>query len=453
MRVDDPRLPPVLRVALCAGGTVPRAVVFEVWTAHNHTAELHRSAGSDGAVVVVSNPRFGTFRHVACLVRSCGTESADGMIRYDLLQLFRQDLRQTITLIEHVVKSGPAWSELASVFDVHGPIPRTRAGLGTIFEATAGWKDDLPAPGVRIGPVRLAEIKASRGDQLSAPPRCTFSAKRESPGALAGFRVACRCWGDWVILLAGGWKRHKHPDIRKGPGGTTIRAAAAEDADLEIKRDDRGWWTMSLDHFFELCDSRRIYQRLRTEAMRNARSKLVEMSKTTDQDATSVLLQRLTASRANTLPDSAFSALGSTSPPCLTLDSTAKDYDEEWKYDKRWFINRVCSGLVAKNQVRLAELILERIDAIGTTYVEQTPQPQRRASMDKHRSRMQAMRRLRSNRPPTCASCQVSCAADCAPEGMGLFPGVGPVDIIIEMARRADEEDAEIEAAMLAVHV
>jgi hypothetical protein len=36
---------------------------------------------------------------------------------------------------------------------------------------------------------------------------------------------------------------------------------------------------------------------------------------------------------------------------------------------------------------------------------------------------------------------------------MGLFSGVGPVDIIIEMARRADEEDAEIEAAMLAVHV
>lgn len=453
VRVDDPRLPPKLRVALCAGGTVPHAVVFEVWTAHNHTAELHRTAGSDGVVVVVSNPRFGTFRHVACLVRSCGTESADGMVRYDLRQLFRQDLRQTITLIEHVVKSGPAWSELASVFDVHGRIPRTRAGLGTIIEATAGWKDDLPAPGVRIGPARLAEIKATRGDLLSAPPRCTFSAKRESPGASAGFRVACRCWGDWVILLAGGWKRPRHPSVRKGPGGAAIKVSLAEDDELEISRDDKGWWTMTLDNFFELCDSRRIFHRLRTEAMRTARIKLLEMSNTTDQDATSILLQRLTTSKAEAFSDAALLALGNTPTPCLNLESTAKEYEEQWKYDKRWFINRVCSGLVAKNQVRLAELILERIDAIGTTYVEKTPKPQRRASKDKHRSRMQAMRRLRSNRPPTCAGCSVSCAANCAPEGMGLFPGVGPVDIIIEKARRASEEDAEIEAAMLAAHV
>ena len=48
--VDDPRLPPKLRVALCAGGTIPHALVFEVWTAHGHVAELHRCAGSDGVV-------------------------------------------------------------------------------------------------------------------------------------------------------------------------------------------------------------------------------------------------------------------------------------------------------------------------------------------------------------------------------------------------------------------
>lgn len=453
VRVDDPRLPPKLRVALCAGGTVPHALVFEVWTAHGHMAELHRCAGSDGVVVVVSNPRFGTFRKVACLVRNCGTEMPDGMVRYDLRHLFKQDLRQTLTLIEHVVKSGPAWSELASVFDVHGPIPRTRSGLGTIFEAEAGWKDGLPQPGVQIGPVRLAKIKATRGDRLSADPICTYSAKRKSPGGSGGFQVGCRRWGDWIILLSGGWRRRPQPRLRKGPNGVSIKAIPAEHVDLKVHRDETGMWVMDLDDYFALCEERRIYQRLRAEAVGAARDKLVSMSETKDTDATSVLLRQTAVKTQAGHTHPAFSGFGESSPPCMKLQSSVAQYDAEWKYDTRWFINRVCSGLVAKNQLQLAEIILARIDALGRTYVERTPKPGRRASADKHRSRMLAMRRLRSNTPPTCGGCQISCAADCAPSGMDLFPSVGPVDIIIETARRAEEEEREIEEAMLAANV
>ena len=305
--------------------------------------------------------------------------------------------------------------------------------------ATTGSPAPPPPHKMLLGPAKLARIKAARGDCLSKAPEVF-----EEAGV---HHVRFRLWGDVALLMAGGWQRK----LAKG------ERQVFEDPLLNMQREDSGSWRMTLDNFFCMCKERRIFLRLRAHQVADARPRLERLIQDAadlcETDATSLLLRKLGDGTATTATGTVFDTLGDQClPPCLGLQTTPAEYEARFKNDMRFFINRVCSELVNRGQVKLKDEILAQYKRIGNAYVAASAAPQRRNSLNKAEDRFRQMSTLGGKRPPACSNCPVdSCAAECAPEGMELFHGIGPVDILIRLAEEYAAEQRSIEAAMAEV--
>lgn len=408
---DDSRLPRPLVKAMGKGG---RFLIFEVWTAGGKVATVPPNTGSDGSIILVSGPRRGTFRQVAILLGSFAlpTPGVGGGMRFNLRDLFAMPLEVVCSVVHRAAQdTSLVWSEYVSLSSMHGEMSPSKKLLETVAEDERCQKTAPPSvSGVFPGPNCLAKM---RGTELSAPVRCIQLRTNR-------WVIRFRRIGDFVLLC---------------------RALPNEPNPLvELE--------MNMDEFVARCTRSGIYRQLWAKRMRHARlvlSELIEEARAGGKgDPASKFILSLHAA-AQDSSNEIFTFLDP--PPCLKLDVPTADYEKAFKFDQRWFINRVCSGLVACGQRQLAQAILERIRSKGWDWVNQAPR--RRASEDKHKGRMGEMGTWRGKTNPSCSSCTISCPTKCAyPLNLETFTNVGPVEIIVGLAEAAAAEERAVDALM-----
>ena len=436
---DDPRLPPELVRAMACGKGTSRFLVFEVWTAGAKVATLCPNSGSDGTIVIVGNPRRGRFRQVGYLVESFAAMNAEGKLEFDLLSLFGLPLQTVCGIIEHAARATTlVWSEYASLAGLHGHLSPSRKLLLTVAENERARKTAIPAPsGVFPGPNRLAEM---RGTPLSAPVKCSKERRKGQPDRWV---ITFKRFGDYILLCGGGTDRNGHRVRRLS--ATEMPAGLPNCTNPLVNMQ------MGLEEFIETCVQCGIYRQLWAKRQRRARVLLTEMIEEAKAngagDALSSFLVSLETSNRNSA-DEIYSVLPRP-PPCLRLNIPSADYEKAFKFDQRWFINRVCSGLTACGQHQLAYTILNGVDMKGTAWAGR-----RRASEDKHRGRMREMENFRGKTNPSCSGCTISSPDDCIhPLDPRQLTNVGPVEIVVELAKAEFREQSALDDIISAMEL
>ena len=439
---DDSRLPPRVVDAMgCGDGG--RILIFQVWTAGTRkVATLDPTSGSDGAILLVGNLRRGKFQHVAYLVESFGELNADGQLEFDLSALFALPLPTVCGVIRHAVRAKTlVWSEHATLNGLHGHMSPSRSLLRAVAEdGRANRGPTAQATGVFPGPNCLAKM---RGTPLSGRVRCTRTRRKGQPDrwTLKFARV-----GDYILLVGGGTDRQPRRFRRLGSAEMHVGSPGDTNPLVDLE--------MDLDEFVATCVRCGIYRQLWAKRLRRARLRLSELIEEAKACANGDALSRylLSLERAGSTSAAEIYSVLPRPPPCLRTDIPPDDYEKAFKFDQRWFINRVCSGLTACGQHQLSQAILNKVQSVGAEWVAKAPR--RRPSEDKHRGRMREMETLRGKKNPSCSSCTISCAADCVyPLDPRTLPSVGPVEIVVALAEAEAREQKAIDAQMASMEL